>query len=150
MNIEKIQQQLNREQLSLASVNKRGLAFFIDEVIISFLFAVIFWDKLASFDSTKEVLDFSRTLFVYIMSVKVVYQALFVYYYGATLGKLAVSIRIVEVEYMGLPSFTQSIIRAIVRVVSEMVFYIGFVIGMIHPIRLTWQDKAATTIVIND
>lgn len=150
MNIEKIQQQLSREQLSLASVNKRGLAFFIDEVIISFLFAVIFWDKLTSFDSTEEVLDFSRTLLVYIMSVKVVYQALFVYYYGATLGKLAVSIRVVEVEYMRLPSITQSIIRAIVRVVSEMVFYIGFVIGMIHPIRLTWQDKAATTIIIND
>jgi uncharacterized RDD family membrane protein YckC len=149
MDIEKIEQQLHREQLNLASINKRSFAFFIDEMLISFLFAVIFWDKLASFTTPEQVMNFSRELFVYIMGTKVVYQAIFVYWYGATLGKLAMKIRVVEVEYLGLPTLSQSALRAVMRVVSEMVFYIGFVIAFMSPVRLTWQDRIATTVVID-
>jgi uncharacterized RDD family membrane protein YckC len=149
MDIEKIEQQLHREQLNLASINKRSFAFFIDEMLISFLFAVIFWDKLASFTTPEQVMNFSRELFVYIMGTKIVYQTIFVYWYGATLGKLAMKIRVVEVEYLGLPTLLQSVFRAVMRVVSEMVFYIGFVIAFMSPVRLTWQDRIATTVVID-
>jgi uncharacterized RDD family membrane protein YckC len=146
---DQIEQKLHREQLSLASLNKRGFAFFIDEMIISAIFAIAFWDTLASFTNSQEVMAFSRTLFMYIMGTKVIYQAIFVYWYGATLGKMAMKIRVVEVEYLGLPTLLESVVRAFMRVVSEMVFYIGFVIAFMNPVRLSWQDRAATTVVID-
>jgi len=149
INEAEIEKKLNLEQIKLASINKRALAYAIDEIIISLLFAIIVWDQLKAIKTPEEMMAYSSSLFVYIMSVKIIYQTIFVYMYGASLGKMAVKIRVIESEYLGLPTIMQSFIRAVMRIISEMIFYFGYVVALFSPLRLTWQDRVATTLVVD-
>ena len=80
--------------------------------------------------------------------LKIIYQTFFVYQYGATLGKLAMKIKVIEIRTQSNPSFASSLNRAIFRIISEMFFYLGFLWGMMDPLKQTWHDKTAKTLVI--
>ncbi|MCH9812407.1 MAG: RDD family protein [Epsilonproteobacteria bacterium] len=149
MNPEEIEEKLHREQLQLASVNKRAFAYFLDELIVSAIFAIIVWDQLKSLGSPEAIMAYSQSLILYIMGVKVLYQSVFIYMYGATLGKLAVKIRVIESNYLGLPTVKEAILRAVVRVLSEMLFYLGFIVALFSPLKMTWQDRVASTLVVD-
>ena len=81
--------------------------------------------------------------------MKIVYQTFFVMQYGATLGKLAVKIKVIEIATLTNPNILSSLNRAIFRIVSEMLFYLGFLWGMMDPARQTWHDKTAKTLVVD-
>lgn len=149
MNPIEIESKLHHEQIELSSINKRAFAYAIDEIIISLLFAVIVWDQLKVIKTPEAMMAYSSSLFVYIMSAKIIYQTVFVYMYGASLGKLLMKIRVVEVDYLGLPTLKQAILRAIMRVIGEMVFYFGYIVAFFSPIRVTWHDRVATTLVVD-
>ena len=149
MNPIEVESRLHREQLELASINKRSVAYAIDEILVSLLFAIIVWDQLKVIKTPEAMMAYSSSLFVYIMSVKIIYQTVFVYMYGASLGKLAMKIRVIESDYLGLPTLKQAILRAIMRVIGEMVFYFGYIVAFFSPIRLTWHDRVATTLVVD-
>ena len=149
MNSIEIESKLHREQIELSSINKRSVAYAIDEILVSVLFAIIVWEQLKVIKTPEEMMTYSSSLFVYIMSVKIIYQSVFIYMYGASLGKLAMKIRVIESDYLGLPTLKQSILRAIMRVIGEMVFYFGYIVAFFSPIRLTWHDRIATTLVID-
>jgi uncharacterized RDD family membrane protein YckC len=144
-----IENQLEKNDMHLSTTTSRAFAYSIDEIIISVLFAVIFWDKLTSFDSPQSTMEFSRSIFPYIMLVKVLYQSIFVWMYGATLGKMAVKIRVVEIETMQNPTFMSSFLRANGRIISEAVFYLGFLWAFYDPLKQSWHDKFGRTVVIN-
>ena len=42
---EEIEELLHREHLELADIKKRGIAFFIDEVLLSALLMIVLWDS---------------------------------------------------------------------------------------------------------
>lgn len=149
MNVEEIEKKLSSEKVKLSCVNKRGFAYFIDEVIITILFVIIFWDQVSEIATNEQLAAYTKTLLPYVLVVKFIYQSVFVYMYGATLGKLAMKIRVVEIEYLGLPTLRQAIFRSIGRLISEMLFYIGFVVALFSPLRLTWQDRMASTLVVD-
>lgn len=149
MSVEEIEKRLSNEKIELSSSSKRILAFTIDEVTIALLFTVIFWDQVSQIKSNEQIIAYTKTLLPYVLVVKFIYQAIFVYMYGATLGKLAMKIRVVESEYFGLPTLGQAVSRSIMRVVSEMIFYIGFVVALFSPLCLTWQDRVASTLVVD-
>jgi len=69
--------------------------------------------------------------------------------YGASLGKIAMKIRVIEIETLQKPNVIVSLNRAIVRVISEMFFYLGFIWGMMDPSKQTWHDKSAKTLVVD-
>ena len=83
------------------------------------------------------------------MAMKIIYQAFFVMQYGASLGKIAMKIRVIEIKTLDNPNVISSLNRAIFRVISEMLFYLGFLWGMMDPSRQTWHDKTAKTLVTN-
>ncbi len=149
MNPQEIQEKLHRENINIASINKRALAFMIDEIIITLLFAIIVWDKISSISSQQDMMAYVSSLAIYIICVKMIYQAFFVYMYGATIGKMILKIRVIESEYLGLPTLLQSILRSVMRSISEMLFYMGFIVAYFTPIRLTWHDRVATTLVVD-
>ncbi len=149
MNEVEIGNRLDVENIRLASVERRSFAYLIDEVVVTVLFAVVIWGQVADITSPEQIMAYSQQYLPYILVAKVLYQAIFVYMYGATLGKLALKIRVVEVEYFGLPTVQQAIIRAVMRLVSEMLFYVGFVVALFSPIKLTWHDRFSKTIVID-
>lgn len=146
---DEVQQRLSRAGLELAGLQKRALAFFIDELILAILFLVIIYDQVvASSDPDNIVLLINSYTFEYLL-IKIVYQTLFVYQYSATLGKIFMKIRVVDAQTMQKPIFSSALNRAVFRIISEMIFYLGFIWAFYSKTRESWHDKTARTLVVN-
>lgn len=146
---EKLESLIDREGLSLASIQKRISAFGIDEVLLSLLLMIVLWEPLQSATTMEAVLNLTNTFLIEYMAMKIVYQTFFVMTYGATLGKIVMKIRVIEIATTSNPAFLSAFNRAVFRVVSEALLYLGFVWGMIDPYRRTWHDLSAKTLVVN-
>ncbi len=144
-----IQNTLHRENLSLASISKRSTAFVIDELLLSFLLIIALWDQFQSAKNMEEIIYVTNSFVLEYLFVKIVYQAFFTMQYGASIGKLIMKIKVIEIRTLSNPSVLSSLNRAIFRIVSEMLFYLGFLWGMLQASRQTWHDKTAKTLVIN-
>ena len=146
---EEIQNILHREGITLADTKKRAIAFFIDEMLLSFLFNIAFWDSFASATNTEEIINLTNAFVLEYMALKIVYQTFFVLQYGASIGKIIMKIRVIEIKTIQNPNIIVAFNRAVFRVISEMLFYLGFLWGILDPSRQTWHDKTAKTLVIN-
>jgi uncharacterized RDD family membrane protein YckC len=146
---EEIFKLLDREQLILASKQKRLFAFIIDEVILSIITMFVLWDQLSGASTYEEMLSTLQPYILYTMAIKVIYHTFFVMQYAASPGKIIMRIQILELSTASSPSFLTSLNRATVRVISELFFYAGFVWGFLDPARQTWHDKTAKTVVID-
>ena len=146
---EEIYKLLDREQLVLSSKQKRMGAFLIDEIILSVITLFVLWEKLSGMSTYEEILSALQPYILYTMAIKVIYQTFFVLQYAASPGKIIMKIRILEIQDVSTPSFLCAFNRAVVRVISETFLYAGFVWGILDPIRQTWHDKTARTVVVD-
>lgn len=146
---EEIENILHREGIQLASIQKRSLALFIDEMLLSFILIIALWDSFTNAQTIEEIISLTNSFVLEYMSIKIIYQTFFVMQYGATLGKLAVKIRVVDIKTLHNPNIVVSFNRAVFRIISEMLFYLGFLWGMLDPARQTWHDKTAKTLVVD-
>jgi uncharacterized RDD family membrane protein YckC len=146
---EEIQNILHHEEMTLAPINKRATAFFIDELLLSFLLIIALWDSFSTAKTVEEMINITNTFILEYMFMKIVYQAFFVMKYGASLGKIVMKIRVIEITTLQNPSVLSSLNRAIFRIVSETFFYLGFLWGMLDPAKQTLHDKTARTLVID-
>jgi uncharacterized RDD family membrane protein YckC len=149
MTEEELAERFERENITLASIPSRAMAFVIDEVIVSMLFIAIYWDKFTNSANVEQTVILMNTMVMYVMLIKVLYHGFFVWMYGATPGKMVAKIRVIYMYDLDNPSPGQALLRALVRVVSETIFYLGFVWAMLNPKREGWHDKAARTLVVN-
>ena len=146
---EEIENLLNREQFALASIQKRALAFFIDEVLLSIVFTVIIWNYVTQATGIEQMIDLTNSFVLEYMAIKIVYQTFFVTMYGASIGKIVAKIRVIEINTLDKPRLVVSFNRAVFRVISEMIFYLGFLWGILNPSRQAWHDLTAKTLVID-
>jgi len=146
---EEIENILHREGLTLADKGKRATAFFIDEMLLSLLLLIALWETFSQLTTTEEIIIMTNSVVLEYMALKIIYQAFFVMQYGASIGKIIMKIRVIEVKTIQNPNVIVSINRAIFRVLSEMLFYLGFIWGLMDPSRQTWHDKTAKTLVVN-
>ncbi len=146
---EEIENILHKEEMTLAPINKRATAFLIDELLLSFLLIIALWDSFSTAKTVEEMINITNTFILEYMFMKIVYQAFFVMKYGASLGKIVMKIRVIEIITLQNPSVVSSLNRAIFRIVSETFFYLGFLWGMMDPAKQTLHDKTARTLVIN-
>jgi len=146
---EEIQNTLHREGMSLAPIKKRSMAFFIDEMLLSLILIIALWDRFSQSMSLEETIILTNTFVLEYMMMKVIYQAFFVMHYGASIGKLTMKIRVIELKTLGNPNVLVALNRSIFRVISELVFYLGFLWGVLDPSRQAWHDKTAKTLVVN-
>ena len=149
MTNEELIEKFESENITLASVQKRGLAYLIDELLVSLLFIFIYLDAIPQGASTEETIAFINSLVAYVMVLKIVYQTFFVWMYGATLGRIAMKIKVISMSDLENPSFLFALSRSSFRIISESLFYLGFVWAMLNPKRETWHDKVANTLVVN-
>jgi len=145
-----LDERLYRENITLASVEKRVFAHMIDDLILSILLFIIISDKISSSSSAEEVILFINSFVLEFMVIKVVYHAIFTTMYGGSIGKILMKIRVVNIEDFDTPNPITSTNRAVVRILSESIFYLGFLWAFFEPHRQSWHDKTAKTIVIND
>ena len=146
---ENIENILHREGITLASIKARSLAFFIDETLLSFLLIIALWGSFSEAKNIEEVIHLTNTFVFEYMAMKIFYQAFFTMKYGASIGKIIMKIRVVEVNTLQYPNVISSLNRAIFRIISEMLFYLGFLWGMFEPNKQSWHDKTARTLVVN-
>ena len=64
-------------------------------------------------------------------------------------SKKIAKIRVIDANYWGRTNFLQALFRSFGRVVSEMFFYIGFLIGFFNDGRKTFHDFTGKTLVVN-
>ena len=98
MTNEELIEKFETENITLAPLQKRALAYFIDEILVSVLFALIYLDQLPENISTEETINIINSLFIYVVLLKVAYQTFFVWMYGATLGKIFLKIRVISTD----------------------------------------------------
>ena len=137
------------EKVQLAPAKKRIWSFVIDDLVVSFLFIIIFWSKLSSFNTGEELIEFINSNFLVFILIKITYQTLFVWQNGMTLGKYILKMKVVSLDYGEIPSFNSSLIRASIRVVSETLFYIGFFMAFFNPLVQTLHDKVSKCVVVD-
>ncbi|MFV7790347.1 RDD family protein [Aliarcobacter lanthieri] len=142
--------QENSQNLQLASMRSRAFAFVIDDVIVSFLIMFVYWDSIISMmDDNEAMLNLMQTILIPLMILKVIYHTFFVWYYGATIGKKVTKIRVIDANHWGRVTIFQSFLRAIGRVLSELFYYLGFIIGFFNNGRRTFHDFTGNTLVVD-
>ena len=127
---------------------QRAAAFVIDAMIVTAIVAPLMvlgfgvhrfsldpaehsWDLLAPLAIAAAVIGFWR-------------------YCGATPGKLAVGIKIVDAATGGAPTTMRLVIRLLCYFVSALPFYLGFVWAAFDRRKQGWHDKIAGTVVIQE
>jgi len=144
--------------LSIASSQKRIAAFVIDDIIVSLFFFIIFYTQLTELFSNIAVMDetalesinifISQNILV-VLSIKLIYHTVLVWQNGMTLGKYLMKIKVIELETEHTPNFQRSFLRASVRIPSELLFYLGFLMAFFVPLKQTLHDKLSQCVVID-
>jgi len=141
---------MNNENLQLASMPSRIIAFIIDDLLISLVFVLLFWDQITSSDGQLiNMLIIISEHVLQVLLLKFVYQSFFVWYYGATIGKIVTKIKVIDYNHFGRVSLATSLIRSMTRIFSEYIVYIGFIIAFFTDGRQTLHDKISRTLVVN-
>ena len=139
----------NINNFNIATMQKRILAFLIDDIILATLITFILWDSLSgNLHDINYLLLLLNESVAKILIIKAIYQTFFVWYYGATVGKLIVKIRVIDLNLRRV-SFASALIRSIFRLGSEYILYIGFLFAYFNNSKQTLHDKISKTIVVD-
>lgn len=133
----------------IAPRSKRMAAFVIDDIVVSIFLVIIFYDQLSALKDPMALSLFLQNNLMLFMLLKLLYQTFFVWYNGMTPGKMLVKIRVIEMEGGYIPSLGTAFLRALLRMVSEMLFYVGYLMAYFNPLVQTLHDKLAKTVVVD-
>jgi uncharacterized RDD family membrane protein YckC len=141
---------INIENLQLATTRRRANSFIIDDLLVTLIVTIMLWSKISATNGDLEiVLQIMNEAFMQIIFLKIIYQAFFVWYYGATIGKIVMKLRVIDFNHFGRITFSQALIRSLLRIVSELFFYFGFIMAFFTDSKQTLHDKFGRTLVVN-
>ena len=144
-----MEEKIDISNISLASNRLRMKAFIIDDLLITFITFILLWQPISKVSGDLEaIIIILNQAFLQVILLKFLYQTFFIWYYGATIGKIFAKIRVIN-ENMQRVNLTTSMIRSAIRIISENIFYLGFIIAYFTPYRQTLHDKMAKTLVVN-
>ncbi|HEY3232179.1 MAG TPA: RDD family protein [Roseiflexaceae bacterium] len=127
---------------------QRGLAFLIDwlvVVVISMPVIVLaFGAEYFSLDPERRAWDIVTWLLIGIVVVG------FWRYCGATPGKLALGLKIVDAQTGARPTTGRLVLRFVCYLLSALPLYLGFIWIAIDRRKQGWHDKIAGTVVIHE
>jgi len=140
----------------VSSIGKRTIAYFIDDIVVSLFLFIIFYEQLISIyvelqnsmDFTPMIIFLEQNSIVFIL-LRIVYQTFFVWQNGMTLGKMVTKIKVVEKESGDIPQFQTAFLRSTLRIISDSIFYLGYIFAYFNPLVQTLHDKLAKTIVVD-
>ena len=143
--------QNNSNNLQLASMRSRALAYIIDDLLVTLIIIMIFWESIYAISADTDAMMYllKAELVTPLIILKIIYHTFFVWYFGATIGKIVAKIRVIDANEWGRVSIFSSFLRAVGRIFSEMFFYIGFLIGFFNEGRKTFHDITGKTLVVN-
>ena len=131
-----------------AGFGVRALALLIDWMIVAVIsmpiIVVAFGAEYFSLDPVRRAGDVLIALLVGAAVVG------FWRYCGATPGKLAVGIKVVDAQTGGRPATGRLVLRLVAYLVSAIPFYLGFLWVAVDRRKQGWHDKIAGTAVVQD
>ncbi len=148
---------LDTDKYKISSISKRASAYFIDDIIVSLFLFIIFYNQLVAIylsmqqnptDLTAMATFLEKNTVVFLL-LRVVYQTFFVWQSGMTPGKRLLKIKIIELDSGDIPSFQVAFLRATLRIISDSIFYLGYIFAYFNPLVQTLHDKLAKTIVVD-
>jgi uncharacterized RDD family membrane protein YckC len=146
-----LETKLNREGFTPSTFSKRVYAYTIDELLISLIIFVAFYDKFMSVaDNFVKLIEVTQSMIIYFIILKTLYHTIFIHLYGKTIGKMVARIRAIDIYLFDNPSLGESFIRAFLRNFDEMFFYLGMLYALTNPFTQTIHDKFSKVVVIND
>ncbi|WP_026943814.1 RDD family protein [Helicobacter rodentium] len=149
MNTDKIEEILAREEIQVAPYWKRIIAHIIDDLLLSMVIIGIYWDSIQqNVGDTEAILAIISSSWLVLYGIRVLYHWLFVQFYGATIGKIVVKIRVIELGLLDNPNFQQALTRSILRALSEILMYLPFVYIFANSLNRGLHDMATNTLVI--
>jgi len=149
--------------LPIASIQKRISAFVIDDITVALFFLIIFYDQLLAIAShtsgmmsaeeitliQAQLRQFSVDNLLVMLSIKILYHTVPVWQNGITLGKYIMKIRVIDLKTGARPSLIQAFLRALLRIGSEIFFYLGFIMALMMPLKQTFHDKLSNCVVVD-
>jgi uncharacterized RDD family membrane protein YckC len=117
---------------------RRFVAAFVDGVVLSVVDTIL-----------RLVLGTTGSLLGFVISL-----AYFTYFHGSTgqtPGDAALSIRVVDIrDNPGRPiGYPRALVRALVSIISALVFLLGYLWMLWDPRKQTWHDKAAGCVPVH-
>jgi len=144
--------------IPIASMQKRITAFVIDDLIITMFFMIIFYEQISELfgnvteidqASLEQVNMFIAGNILILFSIKVLYHTILIWQNGMTIGKYILKIKVIDLNSETRPSFQQAFLRASVRLISEALFYVGFIMAFFTPMKQTLHDKFSNCVVVD-
>ena len=137
---------IDTNSLELATTRTRTTAFIIDDLLITLVAVIMLWDQIsASGGEFINILTIMNQAFIQIIFMKVIYQTYFIWYYGATIGKTIMKLKVIDFNHLGRVTFIQALIRSMGRIISESFFYICFLMSFYTESRQKHHDKIGKT-----
>lgn len=84
-----------------------------------------------------------------IFAIKILYHAVLVWQNGMTVGKYIMKIKVIDLQTGQTPNFSKALLRASIRIPSEALFYLGFVLAFFLPLKQTLHDKLSNCVVVD-
>ena len=137
------------QNMKYASIIKRAISFTIDDFLVSFLFIAIFYKQITTLTTPELMVAFIQQNAWVLMVLKIVYHTFFIGLNGATVGKYIVKIKAVDENSGQIIGWGRAFIRAVVRTIGEMLFYITFLFAFFSPKKQTLHDKIVNCVVID-
>lgn len=135
---------LYMKEMYLASFGKRILASLIDGVILAGVALLLYYIITHEF-SSRILLKHS----LIIITINVLYEILLTYFFGMTIGKKVMKIKVVS-NINNKISLKQAVLRCVYKDLSGYILYIGFLWMLKNEYSQTWHDILANTLVINN
>ena len=145
---------------NISTISKRTLSFIIDDIVVGIFLIIIFYDQISALgveaskyqdiEDIKAIVDnFVINAIPIVLAIKVLYHSLLVWQSGMTIGKYILKIKVIDINSSQTPSFIQAVFRGVMRIVSEMPFYLGFLLAFMTPKRQTFHDKVSNCVVVD-
>ena len=92
--------QNNSNNLQLASMRSRALAYIIDDLLVTLIIIMIFWESIYAISEDTEALMYllKAELVTPLIILKIIYHTFFVWFFGATIGKIVAIIRVIDAD----------------------------------------------------
>ncbi|MBD3807430.1 MAG: RDD family protein [Epsilonproteobacteria bacterium] len=135
--------------MNIAPIRKRILSFVIDDIVLSLFVLVIFYDKLTDITDMETMSAFMADNFLAIMLVKVSYHWILVWQNGMTMGNYIMKIKVIDESSGERLNVFMALNRSMLRILSESIFYIGFLFAFFSSKVQTFHDKFTNAVVID-
>ncbi len=146
----KKRQESKKRAPNFAGFWRRFAALCVDALIFYVLFELFLIFYFFAYSGTVLSIFLSPTYWVISILIGVIYYVSMISFYGATLGKMFIGVKVVLEDGKGGISLGRALARYLSQILSFVILGIGYLVQLFTEKRQALHDKMAGTIVIDE